>query len=249
MVGRGGDGRPPLVGMQPVSVAGQDVTGITIALSSGGTIAGWVTVEPANSQRADLNQLQLSTMPPVSLPYVGSEMARLQPDGSFTISNVVAGSHLLRLNNPPRGWSLKGIFINGRDVTEQPLDVRVGQTTSGVQVILTDRVTSVAGTVVDTKSQAVNDYYVVLFPTDTTAWRPRSRLIQGRLTDDAGAYRFTSVPAGDYYLAVAPDVEPGSWYDSALLGELSKTAMRVSVEEGDTKAVTLKLAPSPSTVE
>ncbi len=237
--GSGADGNPALVGMQPVSVAGLDVTGVTIPLSNGGTIAGWVTLESANNQRTDVNQLRLSTIPPVSLPFVGSETARIQADGSFTIANVVAGSHLLRLNNPPKGWALKGIFLNGRDVSEQPLDVKPGQTTGGLQVTLTDRVTSITGTVLDAKSEIVTDCYVVLFGTDITAWRPRSRMVQGGRPDDSGTYRFAGVPPGAYYLAVVADLEPGSWYDPLLLGELSKTAARVSVGEGETKTVTL----------
>jgi protocatechuate 3,4-dioxygenase beta subunit len=239
-MGPGPEARTAQVGIQPVSVSGQDVTGVTVALSNGGTIAGWVTFESANNMRADLNQLRLSTIPPAALPFIGSETARLQPDGTFTIANVAAGSHLLRLNNPPKGWVLKGIFLNGRDVSDQPIDVRVGQTTGGLQVVLTDRVTSVTGIVADSASQPVADCYVVLFGTDVGAWRPRSRLVQGTRPDEDGTYRFTGVPPGDYYLAVVGDIEPGSWYDPLLLGEWSKTAARVSVEEGDAKTVGLK---------
>ena len=39
---------------------------------------------------------------------------------------------------------------------------------------------------------------------------------------------------------VLAEAEPGSWYDPVLLGELSKTATKVSVEEGDSKTVSLK---------
>ena len=64
-------------------------------------------------------------------------------------------------------------------------------------------------------------------------------MVQGGRPDDSGTYRFAGVPPGDYYLAVVADLEPGSWYDPLLLEELSKTAARVSVGEGETKTVTL----------
>jgi hypothetical protein len=246
-MGQGTDARTsPMVGILPLSVAGQDVSGVSIVLSPGGTIAGWVTLESANNRRVDFNQLRLSTMPLTPVAYGGGGAARIQADGSFTIANVAAGSHLVRLDNPPGGWALKGVFVNGRDVSDQALEVKSGQTTSGVQVVLTDRLTSLAVTVVDASSRPVIDCSVVLFPVDITGWRPRSRMIQGTQPDDNGTYRFATVPPGDYYLAVADDLEPGSWYDPLLLGELSKTATRVSLEEGDAKTVTLQ-AKSPST--
>jgi hypothetical protein len=236
--------RTDLVGIAPVSVAGQDVTGVSVQLSTGGSVAGWVTLESGGNQRIDYAQLRLSTTPPVPLPFVGSATARILPDGSFTISNVVAGSHLLRVNNPPRGWALKGIFLNGRDVSDQVLEVRNGQSTGGLQVVLTDRITALTGTVTDAQAAGAADRYVVAFSTDPAAWRPRSRLVQGVRTDQAGSFRFTALPPGDYFLAVVDDLEPGSWYDPLLLGQLSKTSTRISIEEGDAKAITLK-APSP----
>ena len=243
--GRGAAGAGPmrgaLVGLQSISVAGQDVIGLTIPVSAGGSMAGSVTFESATGQRADVSRLRLSTIPPVRLPFVGSETANIQADLSFTISNVAAGSHLLQVGTLPSGWALKGIYLAGREVTDQPVDVKGGQTVSGLQVALTDQVTTVTGTVVDSQSEPVSDCFVVAFSTNPAAWRPRSRMIQGVRPDDAGVYKMSGLPPGDYYVAAIGDVEPGSWYDPALLEEMSRGASRMSLQEGDAKTVTLKI--------
>lgn len=236
--GFGPGGRAALTGVQQVSVGGEDVSGVTVPLSSGGTITGSVTFESAQGQRADVSKLRVSTVPPFALPFVGSETAAIQPDGSFTITNVVAGSHGVRVNTPP-GWTLKGIFLDGRDVADQLLDVKAGQSVNGLQVVLTDRITTVTATVAGSPGDSVADGFAVAFTTDRAAWRPRSRGIQGVRPDDKGLCTFTGLPPGDYYLALVGDLEPGSWYDPVLLEELSKTATRVTAEEGETKAVTI----------
>lgn len=237
----GAGGRAGMVGVQPVTVAGQDVAGVTIVAGGGGALAGWVTWESGSGQRPDLSQLRISTSPATALPMVPTESARLQPDGSFTIPNVVAGSHMVRVSNLPTGWALRGVTSGGRDITDQWLEVRNGQTLAGVQVVLTDRVTTITGSV-EASPEDRSDCYVIAFPADPGQWRARSRRVRGVRCDEKGVYTITGLPPGDYYLAAATDLEPGSWFDPSLLAELQKTAARVSVEEGETKTAPLRVA-------
>ena len=62
----------------------------------------------------------------------------------------------------------------------------------------------------------------------TTA-RPRSRARWPMQTDSS------CVPAGDYHLAAADDVEPGEWFDPSFLQRLLPGAVRVTIGEGERK--------------
>ena len=50
--------------------------------------------------------------------------------------------HFIRANGAGRGWTLKSVVVNGRDVTDAPLDLRGGQTLANVSLLFTDRLTS-----------------------------------------------------------------------------------------------------------
>ena len=250
-VGRGGSrGRGPyLAGLVNVAVAGADVTGLSIALAEGGSITG--TLATASGvplpKQADLGRIRIVSEVAAQLNYAAASAgssgvtARLD-SGAFVIPNVFPAPQYLRVAGLPAGWALEGIYLDGRDVSEEPFDVRPGHSVAGVRVVLTDRPTELSGTVSDDQGRPSSDPpFVVLFSTDSSAWRPRSRRVQGVRPGADGVYRVRGLPPGSYYLALAQDLESGSWYDPVVLEELKKTAQHVSLREGETKAADVKL--------
>ena len=69
--------------------------------------------------------------------------------GEFTIGDMMPGRYLLRASGPG-GWTMKSVYVDGRDVTDEPLEIR-GADISGVNVIFTNRTTGIAGEVKDAK--------------------------------------------------------------------------------------------------
>ena len=47
--------------------------------------------------------------------------ARVDKDGRFTLDGVPAGAHLIRPQRQLRGWMLKSVTVDGRDVTDTPI--------------------------------------------------------------------------------------------------------------------------------
>ena len=237
-----------LAGMVPVSAAGADVTGVSVALSEGGTITGSVVTRSGApvARPSDLAQLRIFSEVAPHLNYASaaagaaSIAARISGDGSFVIQSAFPAPQFLRVAGLASGWALEGVYLDGRDISEEPFEVRPGQPVAGVRVVLTNRPTDLSGSVSDEDGHPSADAYVIAFSTDPSSWRPRSRHIQGVRPGPDGAYRFRGLPPGSYYLAAAPDVEAGSWYDPVLLQELQKTAQRVSLGEGESKTADLR---------
>ena len=68
----------------------------------------------------------------------------MDKDGHFTLDGVTPGSpHLIRPNGGGglRGWTLKSVTIDGRDVTDTPIEVRSGQTIRNVTLTFSDNLT------------------------------------------------------------------------------------------------------------
>jgi hypothetical protein len=94
----------------------------------------------------------------------------------------------------------------------------------------------------DSEGQLVPDYTVVAFSTDPSNWRPQSRFIQVGRPDANSQFRIRGLPPGDYMIVALDDVENGEWFDPAFLDNARRSAIRVSLSDGDTKTLELKLA-------
>jgi hypothetical protein len=131
-----GDGDTPQFATQPLSVDGGDVGDLTVVLSAGATLTGTVTFQPGSSQVPEITQVRIGAPTTDQTAFGPQANARVDKDGRFTLSGVSTGPHLIRPNGNMRGWSLKSVTLDGRDITDTPIEVRAGQTLSNVAIRL-----------------------------------------------------------------------------------------------------------------
>jgi protocatechuate 3,4-dioxygenase beta subunit len=238
-------GEQDMFAVQPLSVSGALVADVTLVLAGGTTISGQVTFDGAATPTAqDYTRLRIGLWAPAaaSLPMFGGPMNTTpRPDGSFTIANVPAGSRLFRVAGLQSPWALKGVYLDGRDVTDEMFDVKPGETAGRVTIVVSDKATTLTGAVRDEQDQPLSDFTVIAFPSDSNLWRPQSRLIQAVRPDKNGLYTVRGLPPGEYLLRAVDDVDQGEWYDPELLQALRTGATRVMLQDGDNKSVDLKL--------
>ena len=139
---------------------------------------------------------------------------------------------------PPRDVAPAGTAA----VTDLPIEVR-SENVSGLNVIFTDKISSLAGSVRDSRGNPIADATVIAFPSDERLWAPQSRQIVTARTNASGAYRLAQFPPGDYFVVAVDEVEQGEWFDPAFLVLVKDRATKVSVAEGEQRTQDLK-APS-----
>jgi hypothetical protein len=141
---------------------------------------------------------------------------------------------------------VKAVMHDGRDIAELPIELRSGETLSGVQVIVTKRVTSLTGQLVDDKGGPLSDGSVIVFAEDSTKWVEDSRFVRSSRPDQSGRWRIRGLPPGDY-LAVAVDtVEDGQWNEPEYLESIRRYGQKVTLVEAGDHTVALKLVtPGP----
>ena len=232
---RADDSETPLFAAVPVTVDGTDIPDLAVILSGGGTITGTVTFLPGGSPAPEITQVRIGAPSTDQGAFGPQPNARVSKDGSFTLEGVFAGPHLIRPNGNTRGWSLKSVTINGRDVTDTPIDIRTGQTLSNVTVVFTDAVSEINGTITNTQGTAVPDYTVLAFPTDSTLWRPQARQIMTARPDQTGKFRIRGLPPGEYFLTTVDPAEQGEWFEPAYLDAHRVGAARLTLSENDVK--------------
>lgn len=244
----GGPGGPgvddiELVSM-PLSVGNEDVTGLTLVTTKGASLSGNVVAAEGSAAKLTTNQIQVMAQPANGqfLPGpLGNRPARVEPDGTFVLTGLT-GQKFIRVNGLPQEWTLKSVMLNGTDVTDAALEFRGSTDNSGLQIIVTDKVSDVNGKVTTARGDVTRDYTVVVFPDDPAKWVFPSRFVKTARADQQGQFRIRALPANDRYLAVAVDyLEDGEGSDPQFLEQIKDRATRFSLGEGESKGVDLKI--------
>jgi len=223
----------------PVTVSGQDVAGLTIVTRPSPTLSGRFVAAPGVRQPvpAGLSVIAMSRQSPVQSlrnQSPGETFEIVAPTGPFVLSVGQLFGSL------PPGWAVSAIRLNGRDVTDETIEVFADAT---VEVVLTDRVTSVSGTVRAGRNVDVANASVVVFPRDEGTWWYPSRAIRSARTDASGRFEITGLPPGERYHAVAVDyLIAEEEYDAAFLDSVRGAATDfVLNDEGDQRTLQLDL--------
>ncbi len=183
--------------------------------------------------------------------------AEVAPDWSFRIAGLNG-----TCSADPRGtfgrWMLKSIIVNGENVVDSAVTFQPGQRLRNVQVVVSDRPSSMTFAVSDENGQTTRDYVIVAYPVDKDRWMngartyvPPSLVNRGAMREPAGlpapaaaaAMRpqmMSGVRMGDYYVIAVDDMEPDDPRDPVVLDRLRSSAARVTVAEGAAVEVPLR---------
>jgi len=239
---RGTDSDPPEFASTPVTVTGQDMNDLSVILNPGGTISGTVSFSGTAGATPDLSQFRVTAPSADQSDFGPQSNGRVDKDGNYSIIGVSAGAHFIRSAGAARGFILKSVTINGRTVTDEPLQVRSGETIANVNVVFTDQQNEINGTVTNEQGTPVPDYTVLAFTTDSSLWRPQSRQIATARPDQTGKYRISGLPSGQYYLVAVDPAEQGEWFNPVYLDEHRQGATRVTLADNDVKTQDFKVA-------
>jgi protocatechuate 3,4-dioxygenase beta subunit len=238
-----GGGKEPEVGSVPVTVAGDDVSHVLIMTAAGGRATGSVTFEggtrPEKGPAMRVLATPIDTDGPAISMMGGS--GAVQPDGSFEVGGL-AGGRLIRIANVPAGWTLKAVRLNGQDIMDSGATFRAGETVDGLEIVLTNRLTSITGAVTAGQNEPVKDYTVVVFADDPSLWTvPQSRYVTGVRPDQEGRFQVRNLPAGSYYAVAVEYIEEGTWGDPDVLNRLKASATSIRLREGEQKTLNLEM--------
>lgn len=236
--------QPAQEGRQMIQVAGSDIDGLVIVAGSGGTIRGQV----ASADGAPLSGVDRVTVRARPLSWavrqssVGSSagIGRVNADGTFELKAVAGPVVLTTIGTLPGDWTLKSVELNGRNLADDPFEVRHGETLNGVRVVLTNRPTHVEGTLLNGKKQPA-DGTVVVFPEEASRWLDDARTIRVARPNQRGEFSIKGLPAGAYLIAAVDYVQDRRWFDPEFLAELRSRARKLAVTEEEATRIELTL--------
>jgi hypothetical protein len=228
-----------------VAVSGTDVTDLALQMSTGTSVSGLIrfdTLEPSKRPRTSAVELSAIPVDFDESPWNGFATANIGSDWQFQLSGL-NGQRRLQLQSVPAGWALKTILMNGIDVTDRPIAFgKQGSALSGVEVVLTDRVSGLSGTVTDGEARPAGGTTVFAFSSNRDQWYPSSRFLRTASAGPDGTFSIQGLASGTYYLAAAARrPRDDGWQDPAFLEALRIDAVTFTISEGQQSSLKLRL--------
>ena len=191
------------------------------------------------SQLSSEEASRLETLFPIALAAM-MPVGRVRPSSLRSYAVTWASNNTFTLRVPRdrflasharlNGWLVKSLRINGREATDEPVDID-SDSTSAV-LTLTRALGEVRGAVVTAAGGPDQWCPVVLFSTNPRVW-PGLYASYGHhvfrdTSDETGRFTFQGVLPGDYYLAAITSAE---WWqlNPELLDRLASSAVRIQV--------------------
>jgi protocatechuate 3,4-dioxygenase beta subunit len=243
VLARSDNGSAPELAVMPITIDGVDVE-LAVTTSSGWTATGRVVTDSGSPAGIPRDRIFISSrsIVPTGLSTVSGNPqgpGRVRPDSSFFLDGIFGRSRLVV--TVPEGWMVKAILRDGVDVAGKPIETLNGGTLSGVQILVSDRLTSVAGQLTSDEGASITGGTVLVFSADPEKWFESSWFVRAVRPDQQGRYEVKGLPPGEY-LAVALDyVQDRMWNDPEYLESLRRYAQRVTIGDGETQTVALKL--------
>jgi hypothetical protein len=244
--------RPAYWALSEISVSGQDVENVVLALEPAMTMTGQVRFEGSATPPRDLGRVRLS-LPPAPSPDM--QVSTVFPNvtvthtGEFTVSNITPGRYVMTGSVPtpsesftPATWRLKSAIVNGRDILDFPLEVGPYQNLSDAVVTFTDVTQSVSGALQDPTGRPAPDYTIVVFADDPACWLPGARRIRTARPGTDGRFSIQGLPAGGYRMAAVVDMADEDAFDPAFLEQLVPASFAFTLGEGEAKVQDMRIA-------
>jgi hypothetical protein len=116
---------------------------------------------------------------------------------------------------------------------------------AGLEVVLTDRVSVLSGSVRNERNQSVVSKTIVVFSTERDQWYWSSRFLRLTTSDADSRSAVQGLPFGSYYVAVVselPNEGEDAWQAPDYLDALSRTATTATVRDGELTTLDVRVA-------
>jgi hypothetical protein len=234
------NGNPAENATVDVVVSGGDITGVVLTVTRGATARGRIRFD-SGTRPSDLRPGDVRIFPasPEPGPLFGGGPGTVKEDWTFEVTGL-SGRRLLRFNTPP-AWAVKNVTVDGADITDATIDFK-GDDVDGIEVVLTQRISEVSGSVTNSSGAKITDATVIVFADDRERWTPMTRFVRSARPDQDGRFKVRGLPPGRYVAVALDYIEPGEESNPETLEQLRSRGTSLTLRDGETHALDLKVS-------
>jgi hypothetical protein len=215
-------------GQQKIEVSGENIESITIALSSGLSLQGRVTVAGAGSPALDRTSVDLIGIGEDEQLFGNGSVKK---DGTFEIKSVTDGNYALAVEGLENNWYVKSARLGGDEILDKGLQLEKGGSGGRLEVVVSSASAQLEGSVSDHDGSVIGAH-VRIAPEPETPYN-RFHLHSVR-TDQSGHFFLTGLAPGKYRVLAKYSASPGS-------GTLRSAPQIVTLSEHDHKTIQLTI--------
>jgi hypothetical protein len=226
-----------------ITATGDDITDVQIVGAKPSIVSGRIVVDPAAAAALPpaLTLMATPLEPGAMMNAMGMSPARMADDGTFELK-ASPGKMRVNLMNQPAGWAIRSVRLNGTDITDAGIELKPNDNVSGLEVELTNKLTIITGLVTNARGETLKEYSAIAFSQDPEKWKVFGRYQSMGRPDQDGRFKINGLPPGDYYIVALDTIDPGQLSDPDFLDAIKTRATAVTIREGDTRTVDLKIA-------
>jgi hypothetical protein len=226
----------------PITVSEHDLANVAIVTRPGISVSGRAVFE-GTARSVGGQPLRVAAFPAepgqgIFMGVGGPGNGVIGDDGRFEIRGVF-GRVLFRAGSLPQPWTVKSVTLNGLDITDVPFDASNATNASGLEIVFSDRESSIAGGAQTAQGDAVNVYRAVILPVALKPGIVATRFVLTAQPDQHGRFQIPRIPPGEYLGVAVESLEQGGEWDPAFRKYIEPFARRFTVKEG--QALTLDL--------
>jgi hypothetical protein len=226
------------VAMMKLTVGSEDIKDLRLVALPPAIVSGRIVVDP--SMPLPAAALSMRATPVAQQMPGGTTPAIVADDLSFELTAMPGRNYITVLNLPP-GWTIRSVRVNSVDVMDEGIDVKPGEQITGVDVELSDKITSVSGRVTNARGEPARECTLIVFAADNKRWKIPGRYLRTARPDQDGRFKVSGLAPSDYYIVAIDKLEPGQGLDPEFLERIRSKATSVSVDDGETRSVDLKI--------
>ena len=126
-------------------------------------------------------------------------------------------------------------------MTDTGIEFKPNEDISGLEVEFTNRLTTITGLVTNARGEGVKDYSAIAFSQDREKWKIAGRYQSMGRPDQDGRFKISGLAPGDYYIVALDKIDPGQLGDPEFLDVVRAKATAITIREGETRTVDLKI--------
>ena len=210
----------------------KDIENLQLLLQPVPNISGQVLINGTTTER--VGSVMFIDVSPNDSVFSGP----LGSDGHFQTGNGLPGVYRVAVN--PTSFYIESARSGSRDVLRDGFEVGYGDN-EPLQIVVSPKVGSVQGRVIDENGQPIVGAGVALLP--PLDRRNRVELFENATSDQNGSFAIKGVAPGDYRLFAWEDLEPFLYFDPAFMREYESKGIPVHVDENGVVNVSLKAIP------
>jgi hypothetical protein len=236
----------------PLSVSSVSITGLRVMTSPGTTIKGRVEWDGVASRPRGIDDNRLRIRAAAvdgRSPLLGAgDFGDPDADGSVRdddtfVLGAITGKVTLRAIGLPAEWTVKAVLADEADVTDAGADAARLGGDARIRVVVTDKISDLAGSARNVRGQPVTEYVAVVLPQQAMDGVAGARFTRTARPDQSGSFHIRALPPGRYVAAAVDALEQGYEWDPQVQKRVRAAGTSFTLSPGQALSVSLDLLP------